>query len=418
MSMPPEPGKREEWRAHWTVVMPCFLGLMLIAAHSHSLGVMIGPLEREFGWPRAQISAGGLIISVMALLAAPLIGAAVDRIGARRIALFGVLFYCAMLSTLSLASSGITSWWGLWALVALGTMSILPVVWLGAVNGFFRKSRGMAMAIAMSGSGLGAAVWPFLTNTLVDTLGWRLAYVALALISAVVIYPFVYFFLRDPVKEPDSKSAPAADRKLPTARREWMTPRFFKLLAASFIFAMASYALSNNLVPVLIGEGLTPGTAAATVGLLGLGVIAGRLLGGYLLDIMNGNIVAAACVLLQIVPALILLSTTGSQAWAAFSCLMIGLSVGTELDASAYLAARHFGARNFGSVFGVINGTLMFSAGVAPMAANYVYDVTRSYDYVLIALIPLLIVSAILFLTLGDYRQFDEDTGRPLRGSA
>lgn len=414
MSAPQERGKGEEWRAHWTIVMPCFLGLMLIAAHSHSLGVIIGPLEREFGWSRAQISAGGLIISVMGLLVSPVIGAAVDRIGARRIALFGVLFYCAMLSTLSLASSAIASWWGLWVLVSLGTMSILPVVWLAAINGFFRKSRGMAMAIAMSGSGMGAAVWPFLTNTLVEALGWRLAYVALAVICAVIIFPFVYFFLRDPVKEVDSKSVPVTKAEPPAPRREWLTPRFFKLLAASFIFAMASYALSNNLVPVLIGEGLTAGTAAATVSLLGLGVIAGRLIGGYLLDIMNGNIVAAACVLLQIVPAIILLSTTGSQFWAAISCLLIGLSVGTELDASAYLAARHFGARNFGSVFGVINGTLLFSAGAAPMAANYVYDVTRSYDYVLIALIPLLIVSAIFFLTLGDYSRIDEETGRTM----
>jgi MFS family permease len=413
MAVIAEPGKREEWQAHWTVITPCFLGMMLIAAHSHSLGVMIGPLEREFGWPRAQISAGGLIISLMALLGAPLVGRAVDRFGARRIALFGVLFYCAMLSTLSLASASIASWWGLWVLVALGSMGILPVVWLAAVNGFFRKNRGMAMAIAMSGSGLGAAVWPFLTNTLVDTLGWRLAYVGLAIISATVIYPVVYFFLRDAVRNPSSDSAPVAATGLPPPRRIWMTPRFFKLLAASFVFAMAGYALSNNLVPVLIGEGLTPGSAAATVSLLGLGVIVGRLLGGYLLDNMNGNIVAAACVL-QIVPVLILLSTTGSQAWAAFSCLLIGLSVGTELDASAYLAARHFGARNFGSVFGVINGTLLFSAGVAPMAANYVYDVTLSYDYVLIALIPLLIASAILFLILGDYSQIDEETGQPL----
>ena len=193
-----------------------------------------------------------------------------------------------------------------------------------------------------------------------------------------------------------------------------MNPRFYRLLAAAFIFAIASYALSNNMVPVLVGEGLSPAMAAATVALLGIGVIAGRLLGGYLLDTLDGNKVAAGCVVLQIIPIVILLATSGSQVWAALACLIVGLSVGTELDAAAYLAARHFGSRNFGSVFGIINGTLLFSAGVAPMAANYVYDVTRSYDWVLIGIIPPLLIAAILFLTLGDYRQLDEETGQPL----
>ncbi len=413
-----QPRKLNEWRAHWTVVVPCFLGLLLVAAHSHSLGVMMGPLEREFGWSRAEISAGGLVISLMSLVGSPLVGNAVDRIGARKIALFGVPFYCLMLSSLALTSSSILNWLGLWILVALGTMTILPVVWLGAINGVFSKSRGMAMAIAMSGSGLGAAMWPMLTNALVEAYGWRMAYLGLALTPIFVVFPAVFFLLRLPqgsgdiVRDPQALSANAA--RADTPPRDWVNPRFYRLLAAAFIFAIASYALSNNMVPVLIGEGLSPAMAAATVALLGIGVIAGRLLGGYLLDTLDGNKVAAGCVVLQIIPIVILLATSGSQVWAALACLIVGLSVGTELDAAAYLAARHFGSRNFGSVFGIINGTLLFSAGVAPMAANYVYDVTRSYDWVLIGIIPPLLIAAILFLTLGDYRQLDEETGHPL----
>ncbi|MDG2004878.1 MAG: MFS transporter [Novosphingobium sp.] len=418
-------GALEEWRKHWTVVVPCFLGIMLISAHGHALGVMIRPLEQEFGWPRAQISAGFLFISVMALVLGPLIGGAVDRLGARRIGMLGIPFYCSMLACLSLANDNIYSWWGLWILVAIGSMTILPVVWISVLNGYFFLSRGLAMAIALSGTGLGAAIWPFLTNTLVEEFGWRMAYVALAMISAAICFPITWLLFREagtdrpwrraaqPVDLSEARPA-ASETPGPTVREQMASRRFYKLAGASIVFAIASCALTNNMVPVLIGEGLTPGTAAATAGLLGIGSITGRIVGGFLLDRLDGNKVAAVSVLLPIIPTTILLMTDQSQAWAALACLIMGLSVGTELDCCAYLAARHFGTRHFGTLFGSINGMLLFGAGLAPLSANAVYDVTRSYDLVLYALFPLFVLTAILFLALGNYRHLDPETGIPM----
>jgi len=421
-----QPGALEEWRKHWTVIVPCFLGIMLISAHGHSLGVMIRPLEQEFGWPRAQISAGFLFISFMSLLFGPLVGRAADRLGARRIGMFGILFYCSMLACLSLANSSIYSWWGLWLLVALGSMTILPVVWISVINGYFFLSRGLAMAIALSGTGMGAAIWPFLTNTLVDMLGWRMAYVSLAAISAGICFPITWLLFREAgtrAPPPARRTATLAGRPAPatspgpTVRAQLASARYLKLSATAIVFSIASCALTNNFVPVLIGEGLSPTAAAATAGLLGIGSIVGRIVGGFLLDRLDGNKVAAASVLLPIVPTSILLLTDHSQGWSAIACLIMGLSVGTELDCCAYLAARHLGTRNFGTLFGAINGMLLFGAGLGPLGANAVFDATRSYDLVLYALLPLFVVTAALFLSLGSYRHLDPETGLPMAGT-
>src|SRR5262245_39125735 len=56
-----------EWRQHWTLLIPCIAGIVLCAVHGYSLGVMIIPLEQEFGWSRAEITTGPLIISFIAL---------------------------------------------------------------------------------------------------------------------------------------------------------------------------------------------------------------------------------------------------------------------------------------------------------------------------------------------------------------
>lgn len=81
---------RELWQ-NWPLLPACLVGIMLCSLQGYSLGVMIPALESEFGWLRAQISGGMMIVAMIALFGAPLAGIAVDRFGSRRIAVFGIL---------------------------------------------------------------------------------------------------------------------------------------------------------------------------------------------------------------------------------------------------------------------------------------------------------------------------------------
>ncbi|MDG2004549.1 MAG: MFS transporter [Novosphingobium sp.] len=407
----------QEWRRHWPVVLPCFLSIMLISTHGYSLGVMIRPLEQEFGWPRAQISAGLLIISVLALFAGPVIGTLVDRFGARRIGLSGILFYCASLAGLSLANSNILSWWGLWFIVALGALTIMPMVWLSVLNGYFFKSRGLVLAIALSGTGLGAAIWPMLANGLVEAQGWRMAYIGMGAIGAMVCFPIAWLLFREHPSHRRSENRAEPDRVSPAssaAKHQMASMRFFKLAAAALLFAVANGTVTQNMVPLLLSEGLSPAKAAATAGLLGIGSIIGRVVGGFLLDRFNGNIVAAVSVILPLITVAILMDMDQSQFLAGVACLVMGFAIGAELDCCAYLTGRHFGIRNFPTLFGTINGLLLFGTGVAPVLANLVFDATRSYDLVLITLIPSFLLIALIFLSLGSYRNLDPETGEEI----
>src|SRR3546814_8433608 len=74
---------KSEWRAHWRVVFASIVGIMIAQTHIYSLGVMIGPLEQEFGWGRAQINSGLLIMSMVVFPLAPIMGVAIDRFGPR-----------------------------------------------------------------------------------------------------------------------------------------------------------------------------------------------------------------------------------------------------------------------------------------------------------------------------------------------
>ena len=403
-----------EWRQGWKILPPSLAGIILCAVHQYTVGVMIVPLEREFGWLRSEISAGPLIVAVIALFVAPFVGSGIDRFGPRRIGLFGILFFCAALALLSTATSSIWSWWGLWCFMALANMFVIPTVWTAAINGYFSKNRGMALAIALSGTGITATIIPSLTNFLVDAVGWRGAYLSLAVLCVTIVFPIAWFMFYSAGSRP---SAPHSEHSTPPpanygySPREGLTsPTFIKLVAAIGVFSVALSAMTTNAVPVLLGQGMSPVRAAGLAGLVGIGSITGRLCGGFLLDRLNANKVAAFSVMLPTLSVALLLIFPGSVPGTALACFLFGLSVGTEVDACAYLVARHFGLRSFGTLFGTINGLFLFSTGIGPILANYIYDVTKSYDLVLWGVIPVCTVAALLFYCLGPYPEFDQSS--------
>jgi MFS family permease len=403
-----------EWRRYGPMLVPSLAGVTLAAVHGYSLGVMMAPLEAEYGWTRAQISAGPLVASTIALFAAPLGGLGVDRFGPRRIAIIGVVLFCSALAFASTAGPDIASWWLRWALLGIANMFIMPVVWTAAINSVFDVNRGKALALALCGTGLGAAIVPPFANALVEAGGWRHAYVTLAWLSALIVLPLILLLFRSRLDQRGGRGRAGSEAGEAlsglSAREGFASPSFLKLATAIFIFGVSTIALTTNAVPVLRAKGFDAGDAAGLAGLIGLGSLCGRLFGGILLDYFDARKVAAASVTVPVLTAVLLIALPGMAGPAMAGCFMLGLALGTEVDACAYLASRHFGMRSFGSLFGAINGLLIFGSGMAPVVANFVYDMTKSYDPALWALMPMCLASGMLFLSLGRYPDFPADS--------
>ena len=110
--------------------------------------------------------------------------------------------------------------------------------------------------------------------------------------------------------------------------------------------------------------------------------------------------------LLPIIPCTLLLLFPGSIPIASLAVVVLGLSLGVELDAVAYLVGRHFGMRNYGTLFGTIAGLLALATGLGPVLLNLVYDAAGGYTLVLLTYIPLSLLSATMFASLGRYPVF------------
>jgi MFS family permease len=396
-----------EWR-NWPVVVAATIGASLSTIQFLSLGVMMGPIERDLGWSRAQISSGLMIVAVINVILAPVIGRLVDRLGARRIGCWGTILFSLAFACLALTRD-LATWWAIWAAVAVAGALITPPVWAAGVSGFFVKSRGMAFAIVFSAAGVGALLVPSITRLLVDMLGWRGAYLGLVAGWALVTIPAVLLWFTSAAdrERNASKAPPAKARSEPFPWAVMASSRFIRLALAAIALVTIHAALLANYVPILTDDGHSAKTAAALAGLLGLGSIVGRVSGGYLLDRINAGLVGGVSVLMPAITCALLLTMPHSVIGAGAAILIMGIATGVEYDAVAYLASRHFGLRHFGTLFGTIVGLLMLMNGISPFVTNIIYDMTGSYRPALMLFIPLSLISSLLFLTLGPYPSDD-----------
>jgi len=103
---------REEWRAYWPLVLACTAGMTLPVVAYVTLGLFLTPLSHEFGWSRALITAGTGLVAALTVPAAPFVGAAIDRWGARKILVLGLVLMGLSIASFSLASGSPAQWPG------------------------------------------------------------------------------------------------------------------------------------------------------------------------------------------------------------------------------------------------------------------------------------------------------------------
>lgn len=398
---------KQEWNASWRIPLISAIGVGIYAIPNLMLGVLMPDIQAETGWTRLQISSGAGILSVVMVALSPFMGHAIDRFGSRRIALPGLTLFALALAALALAGDSMMSWWIGYSLLAFAALFIKATVWTNAVVSRFEVSRGLAVAITLSGGGIAAAVIPYLTTVLQQNYGWQGAYVGVGAICALVSLPLVwrYFFDAADDQGRSGRSSIKAQRSaLPgLSPREALTSRrFIQMALACFLVALAITALGVHFVPMLRGRGVPPLTAAAIASGIGIATIVGRLVTGMLLDKFSGPLVGFCAFSLPVLACAILILDPGaSMAFAV--AIIIGLAGGAEFDVIAYLTARYFGLRHFGLLFGTMAGLVSFGAGIGPMLGARIFDHYGDYQNLLLIIGPTFALSGLLVGTLGAY---------------
>src|SRR5687767_8147868 len=262
-------------------VVTSFLALFAI------VGVALYGLPRfypffvqELGWSRQQVTSGNAYSKIAVAIAFGFIaGRMVDRFGPRRLMLGGIVMAGLALVGLSYATT-MGVFYLFYAFNALGYVCGGPLPNQVLLSRWFDKGRGKAMGIAYLGIGVGGALVPLLAFTLTQSLGWRGALRWLGILMIAIAWPAAYF-----VREPQAAAASARTLSNAALKPIMSRPAFYFLLLGSMASIGAVGGTMQNLALYLsLDRKLAQVDVDATLSLILIGSIAGRLFMGWLAD--------------------------------------------------------------------------------------------------------------------------------------
>ena len=375
-----------------------------------AIGLFIIPLTQEFGWQRTEVSFALALFTMALAVSMPLVGRLVDRHGARMILIPSTLIFGLLLGSIPLF---VSSLWHLWCIFLLiGTLAAganaLP--YLRIIGAWFDRHRGLAFGVAMAGGGLGYTYVPPLVQYLIDHFEWRYGYYALAGIVLFVAVPLVVVVVREPSagagspKDPGATATPGDDTHGTRISLDiLLRSRIFWVLVTVFILLSVSvFGLLSHLVPMLIDRGMATDRAALVAATLGATIIVSRAVIGWLIDRYFAPTVATVCVILSAI-GLGLLATGAIDRAAFMAALLVGLSIGAEIDLLAYLATRYFGLQSFGLVYGLLFSAFLIGSATGPVIYGAAFDATGSYVTVLGMCAVILVLTALVLQLLPAY---------------
>lgn len=411
-----------EFRQGWPIVVAAMLGigLGLSPVPMYTTGALAPYLAESFGWGFGEIMAGLTVMTFTVLLAGPVVGMLADRFGVRPVALISVALFGLSFMGFALSNGSLLLYYVTWGVMAVAGAGTLPITWTRAVNNWFETRKGLALGVALLGTGLFGFLVKPLTAWLVAEFGWRGAYVFIGALPLILALPVGFFFFHDRGAKSGETAVERLARQAETRRltpglsfaRTLLQWRFWVMGVAFLLVSFAVGGSIPNMEKILIQSGFQADDVVWLASLIGLSVIGGRVLGGWLIDRFWAPGVAFIFLAIPAIAYWHLAAGGTGVPVTALSIFVIGFAAGLEFDLMAFLVARYFGMKGYGAIYGALYGFFALGAGLGPVVFGAGFDASGSYAGPLHAAAVMLLVSAIMLLTLGRYRRFEPAAGQ------
>ena len=393
----------------YMVVASVLTNTIFSAAYFQGFGVLILPIERAFGWDRWVISAAMSLRQLESGIVSPAVGFLLDRFSARKL-----IFWSAVISGFGFIglgfTAGIATFFLCFVIISLGASGVShAVTWPVIISRWFRRKRGLATGLAVTGPIFGSPI--VILNTQIEqAYGWRVVlfvYGGLILLGVTLLSMLVRdrpepYGLRPDGDPPEERSAEnetvqsfcRADPGL-TFRAVLRTKEFWLFTSyLSGTFAINS-AVQGHMIPYFQQDiGLSAAWAAVVMSMVFIISGIGRIGGGYLLDRVDYRLVLA------IVAAMMGLGLLYLQVLGAKSvletlpfALMFGVSFGCLVPMRGTVGSIMFGTRAIGKVLGLLQGGPIAAGVVGPMVMGMIFDLHGNYSA---AIWGLIVISAFM----------------------
>jgi MFS family permease len=385
----------------WFVVLAAFAVTFVGFGCAYTFSVFVEALQRDFDASRGSVSLvfslAGFLYFGLGIISGPL----ADRVGSRGLAVAGMILTGLGLAAASLARSlpEVYAAYGLGVGLGVGC-AYVPAI--GAVQRWFVRRRGFASGLAVSGIGVGTLVMPPLASFLIESLGWRGAYLALGTFAAVVGGGLALLIENDPRDRglgPDGDPPPSGTQPKRaegnSVRDAIRSGRFMSLYAACLICSFGVFVPFVHLVPYAQDHGVTPTSAVLLLGVIGVGSTAGRFFLGGLADRMGRQLSLLLMFAGMALALAVWMIATNIWSLAAFA-FVYGVFYGGWVAVLPAVVMDYFGGRNVSGIIGILYTSVAFGTLIGPSAAGFVFDLGHSYTVPILASAGANIIAAII----------------------
>jgi len=404
----------------WIVAGVAFVAIIGAAGFRATPGVMITPLQAEFGWGRGLISAAVSVNLLLFGLTAPFAAALMERFGIRRVVAAALVLVSVGSGLTVFMSAGwqLVLCWGV--LVGVGTGS-MALAFVATITGrWFVKHRGIVTGVLTAAGATGQLIFLPLLAQLTAAHGWRVAALAVAG-TALAVVPLVILLLRDnpadvgttaygadaaasvAVPKPTVNAASRALGSLRTASR---SGAFWALVVGFAICGASTNGLiGTHFIPAAHDHGMPETTAASLLALIGIFDIAGTVASGWLTDRIDPRLLLGGYYALRGFSLLLLSQLLDAQAHPGmlFFIVFYGLDWVATVPPTIALCRTYFGADG-PIVFGWVFASHQFGAAIAATGAGVLRDTTGDYTMAWYAAGALCFVAAAVSARMGARR--------------
>ncbi len=382
----------------WYIVAASFTSNVFVSgAYWQGFQVFFLPILNTFGWSRAALSGAFSMRQMETGLFAPVIGFMVDKYGPRRV-IMSSGFVLGLGMILVSFTFSVWSFYLFFMIASLGASGTSHAIgWAVAISRWFRRKRGIALGIGMSGPVLTGLVLIFVTY-FVNNYGWRSTVAGAGVVLWLTVIPLAMFIRGTPESQgllPDGGILKEHDDEIKgagTSQSKPAEPGFTVSQAlhsrsfwiASLLFAgmfFGTSAIQVHQIPYFQSVGFSTGKAALTVSLVFALSGIGRIGAGYLADYIDIRFILGGMVGFHVIAwTYLAIAGVDSLLSALPFTILFGIPFGAMVSIRAVLLAQLFGTRALGSLSGMLQATALASGVVGPVFMGWIFDVRGTYD--------------------------------------
>ena len=392
----------------WTILFAAGSSMVVRnSAASLTLAVFIFPMSEDLGWSRTLIAGAASLGGLVATVASPVVGWALDRYGARTILTVSILILGLSTISLAWATAPIAFYlaYGAGRVLFSSPLNIGPSV---VVSRWFVRKRGRATGILFLSHSLGMVTFPLIAGLVIKYRGWEDAWIVLGVLVWVLALGPVSMLVRqspesvgllpdgDLPEEPGvgTDVAAAVEEVSWTLREAMRTPTFWLLALATGSLFLLQSGTNIHQGAYFLDQGLGVGVSAATLSVNAVFTGAGSLFWGWLVDRVPVRFTYAGVALIMAV-ALVLFPVADTTIEALAVAAIFGAAVGGILVVPVVAYANYFGRRSLSAIRGVTEPFVSLGQAIGAVFSGIIYDVTGSYKD------AFLILSILGFATIG-----------------